>query len=224
LKVFRHKKDDTTVAFFVNEQIVRKDGLIDGTNNVSDPDAFKTVFSEDDNTITGNPVMPTGYVSNKVIILHKEEWEIGLDVGDNVLNIHIPGGRGRMPYEDCAYSLKTAISFYKEHYPNEHPKAFYCSSWLLGNGLELLLKEDSNIIRFQREFYLAPVKSDEKGTNFFMFGKYDISDVTPKTTLEKKLFEYMDKGIYMYNGCGFILFKDIQRYGEQYYRNRFITL
>lgn len=222
-KVYRNEKEDKTVAFFVSSHTVRKDGLVDGTSGITDKDAFQTVFTEDSDTVTGHPIKPTGTISDKIITLQKSEWINVLDIGDKMLNIHIPR-RGRMPFEECADSFKRAIPFYKEHFPEEDLKAFHCGSWLLGNGLELLLDQDSNIIRFQREFYLAPAKSDAGATKFFVFGKYDITGITPKTSLEKKIVEFEQKGISMYNGWGFFLFRDIHRYGEQYYRNHFMEL
>jgi hypothetical protein len=223
LKVYRHKTIGKTVAFFTSPQKIRTDGLMDGTNGITDENAFETIFEEDEKIVKGNPIIPTGYVSEKVITLPKSEWELALDEGDQMLNIHIPR-RGRMPFEEIEYSLKSAIPFYNKHFPEVPIKAFFCSSWLLGNCLEKLLDENSNIIRFQREFYLAPQRSNEGSAIFFVFGRSDYRQLVPKTTLEKKIFESKEKGYHLYNGIGFILFEDMPRLGEQQYRKRFIEI
>jgi len=202
--------------------MIRKDGLIDGTCGVTDTEAFETTFLETDDIVEGYPIIPTGFVSNKKVTLHKNEWKNILNTGDKMLNIHIPR-RGKMPFDEIVKSLRDAIPFYKKHFPDEQCKAFLCGSWLLGNGLELLLDENSNIIKFQREFYLAPAKSDSGATKFFVFGKYDITGIEPKTTLEKNIVEFEKKGIYMYNGYGVILFEDADRYGSHFYRNSYLN-
>ena len=145
-----------------------------------------------------------------------------MDEGDQMLNIHIPR-RGRMPFEEIEYSLKSAIPFYNKHFPEVPIKAFFCSSWLLGNCLEKLLDENSNIIRFQREFTWL-LKDRTKAPPSSFVSEKRLLTACSETTLEKKIFESKEKGYHLYNGIGFILFEDMPRLGEQQYRKRFIEI
>lgn len=77
-----------------------------------------------------------------------------------VIDLHIPES-GPMTPAAIDASLDEARAFFPRHFPDEHYTAFGCGSWLLDPQLLEYLPEDSNIIRFQRRFELAPYKEPE---------------------------------------------------------------
>lgn len=85
--------------------------------------------------------------------------ELGLEKGDNVLDVHIPAGADLSP-EAVKESLELAKEFYAKHYPEFEFKHFICYSWMMDTELSKLLNPDSKILKFQNMFTL--VKSEEK--------------------------------------------------------------
>ncbi|WP_433501597.1 hypothetical protein ACQP1K_20195 [Sphaerimonospora sp. CA-214678] len=80
--------------------------------------------------------------------------------GDTAIGLHIPES-GPMTPEAVAASLDEARAFFPRHFPGERYTAFSCGSWLLDPQLLEYLPEDSNIVRFQRRFELAPYEEPE---------------------------------------------------------------
>jgi hypothetical protein len=77
-----------------------------------------------------------------------------------VIDLHIPES-GPMTPGAIDASLDEARAFFPRHFPDERYTAFGCGSWLLDPQLLEYLPEDSNIIRFQRRFELAPYQEPE---------------------------------------------------------------
>lgn len=76
------------------------------------------------------------------------------------IDLHIPDSGPLLP-EAVDASLDAARAFFPRHFPDEHPTAFSCGSWLLDPQLREYLPESSNIIRFQRRFELDPYEKPE---------------------------------------------------------------
>ncbi len=70
-----------------------------------------------------------------------------------------------------------------------------------------LLPEHANIVRFQKAFHLFPIRGGEKQTMERVFGRYPIRmDTAPqKTTLQRSLLTYMQKGGRLRTGGGILL-------------------
>lgn len=77
------------------------------------------------------------------------------------INTHIPSS-GRLNHEECVASYKKAASFWKEYFQIETP-VFCCDSWLLFPEHEKFLPQQSNILRFQRDYRIYDSHTDEKG-------------------------------------------------------------
>lgn len=77
-----------------------------------------------------------------------------LPPGTCAIGTHIPGN---MPLEPraCDASFTRARDFVASHFP-DRPAAFICHSWLLDPQLADYLQAESNLVRFQRRFTLAP--------------------------------------------------------------------
>lgn len=78
----------------------------------------------------------------------------GLKKGDPVIEVHIPADGPILP-EECEASLVSARKFFAEYYPEYRYEYFTCHSWLLDPTLKKLLRDNSNIIRFQDMFQNA---------------------------------------------------------------------
>ncbi len=77
--------------------------------------------------------------------------EIGVKQGAPVLEIHIPQN-GPLYSEKCLDSMEAAKAFFATYFPDAAYKCFTCFSWLLDDTLLDFMREDSNIIKFQRLF------------------------------------------------------------------------
>lgn len=76
----------------------------------------------------------------------------GPEIGEPILNIHIPDMSGSLAPQACADSLRAAEDFFPRHFPEVPYRYAVCRSWLLDEQLTEYLKPDSNIVRFQRMF------------------------------------------------------------------------
>ena len=74
--------------------------------------------------------------------------DVDVKMGEAYLDVHIPHGT---PFteESCQESFCMAREFYAKHYPEFEYNYFGCYSWLLDTTLRKLLREDSNIVKFQ---------------------------------------------------------------------------
>lgn len=79
--------------------------------------------------------------------------EENLQVGDPILDIHIPAV-GPLTPEECARSIAMAKEFFAKYFPEHRYQGFVCHSWLLDESLKEILPADSNILQFQKLFNL----------------------------------------------------------------------
>ncbi|WP_051201123.1 acyltransferase domain-containing protein [Butyrivibrio sp. XPD2002] len=91
----------------------------------------------------------TRQVNAKLFRIGELEYEI-IDGNEN-LYLHIPSD-AVMKSAPLNMSLDMAKEFFAKYFPEKENSAIRCESWLLAPKLKTLLKEDSNIIRFQNAF------------------------------------------------------------------------
>jgi hypothetical protein len=82
---------------------------------------------------------------------HNDYPQYDLKKGDPVIEVHIPAD-GALSMEACEESFAMAREFFAKYFPEFEYRYFTCHSWLLDTTLQAYLKEDSNIIRFQKLF------------------------------------------------------------------------
>ncbi len=185
----------------------RQDGLWDGTQDIFDPDAWLPVLTITPAAITGQPIDPAGYAQNRNLTLPAKQWRQALKPGDPILSIHIPEG-GPMDFDACGESLAQAPTFFARHFP-EHPKpaAFHCSTWFFDSQLQSIMPPHSNIIRFQREFYLYPALSSENETFNRVFGSMppDLRTAPRDTSLRRAILDFTLAGNHLRCASGFRL-------------------
>lgn len=115
----------------------------------------KTLFYEDDEKYIGHIVSPRGIVDSKPTEFPKSVWRDYMRRGTHTLEIHIPSKIEYTP-ENIKESYKSALDFYKDFYPNHHPKAIAGYSWIFAPQLELVMPHDSNILKVNRSMHLLP--------------------------------------------------------------------
>jgi len=152
------------------------------------------------------------------MFLTNSDWELALQEGDDVLDIHIPRS-GPFTVEACRESLRQAYEFFPRHWPDQPFKASSSHTWFFTPQLQQLLPPESNIVCFQREFYLYP--SFRGGPGFlwsFVFGeRYPDRATAPRDTLLRKaVLEWLDQGGELFDLSG-VRFHGPDDWGSQPY-------
>jgi hypothetical protein len=130
------------------------------------------------------------------------------ETGDPLLSLHIPAFSGPMTPAACDASLERAERFFPRHFPEEPATVAVCHSWLLDRQLGTYLSDDSNIIRFQRRFELAPADESldsDAMTISFVFGKELPADpdlLPRRTALERAVGDHLRAGHHWRMGSG----------------------
>lgn len=221
IKVYRNKKNNEVVALMEGGIKIRDDGRFDGNNSMEGSHSYWFSFMDEKNGfVTANPVRPDGIVSRKLVSVSLSEWELVLQKGDPVLGIHIPRG-GRMPYEMCIESINTACDFFHNHFPEQPFNGFTLGTWFLDPQLKKMLPASSNIVRFQKEFYLYRHSDSDGLLRRFVFNGFapDSPDAPKESSLQQAILDYVAKGNHMYTCSGFILNDDMDYFGADFYQS-----
>jgi hypothetical protein len=133
--------------------------------------------------------------------------EDGLDVqpGEPVISVHIPRYAGPLQRELVDESFARARQFFPTRFPDEAPRYFVCSSWLLDPVLGERLPARSNILDFQRRFTIRRYdEPDDSGTLLFVYGNPDLPRASyPRgTSLERGIMAHLDAGEHWHGGRG----------------------
>ncbi len=210
IKVYRNLYTGSLKVLSSGGVKFRPDGQVDGTNDIFANDrAWFSIFVEDDESIQGCPIHPNGYALFERIILPKNTYELELQKGDPILDIHIPAGE-KLTRQSCLDSYHKAVDFFRRYFPEISPKGFSCQSWLLDNQLTKILPSTSNIVQFQQDYYGYPFLTDDFQTFERVFGNkpQDYGKVDCKTPLQKSIIDFVKKGNNMRMGAGFFLKKE----------------
>ena len=196
----------------------RKDGQFDGVNGITDPEAFTTVFTETEDEIRGNPVLPEGIVSQETVMLDKRIWRKALCEDDYLLALHIPGGEGYTT-ERVRNSCEKALEFYDRYYPEYDYIGFWSESWLYDPGLRAILAPDRNIIRVQKQFYCYPTEEGDRMIRLEVLGdeNADHRKLQPRNSLERGMFGVWERGGRFHTTGMFLLREEVPRIGEDPY-------
>lgn len=136
----------------------------------------------------------------------------GLDLpaGAPCLSLHIPEFLGPLSPESCERSLALAGAFFARHFAGEPYRAALCHSWLLDPQLKRYLAADSNIVRFQERFRLAPQDAEPVDSEpvQFVFGdpELPVESLPRRTVLERAVGDHLLSGGHWYIGHGWFPF------------------
>jgi hypothetical protein len=211
-RVYRHKADRSVIAIPECGIRFRRDGLVDGTTGVTDPQAWDSVLVEEQEHVRGGAVCSDGHATRKRVEIRLSDWEVLLEKGTKLLDVHIPAD-GPMDPRSCLESYQMANEFFPRFFPEHRYTGFVCCSWLLDPELEKILPAESNIVQFQREFYLLPTLSDDQQTFERVFGGRpdDLTEAPRDTSLRRAILDHYLAGNRMSKGYGFIPADEIGR-------------
>lgn len=220
IKVYRHAASRKVCALSVSGINFRGDGQIDGTNSIFDrQSAWTSTLFEQENKVQGYPVRPLGYADKTPVVLPRDEWSEVLAAGAAVLDVHIPED-GRLDHQACGESMKQAVRFYRDKFPETKIEALVCTSWLLDPQLQLILDKNANIVKFQREVYLYPVLSDDRQIfeRVFHTATPDVRQLNAASSLQKAILKHVKAGNRMHGAAMFLLADDVELWGSQPYQ------
>jgi len=204
---FIHKINGRVLALSASNVKIRSDGFVDGTNDVFDPQAFTPVFTRTHDSVSGHPIHPLGWVLPKPITLALADWSPALAPGDPILDIHIPES-GPMDLDLCGESIRQALDFFPRYFPEAAPAvALHCCTWFFDFQYQKILPPTSNMVRFQREFYLFPVVSQDRDVFCRVFGAPpdDLTTAPRNTTLQRAILDFTLAGNRLRSAGGFLL-------------------
>ncbi|WP_062110033.1 acyltransferase domain-containing protein [Bacillus niameyensis] len=200
VKVFRNRANGSVVA-------LSDDGVKFSANGQKEDDhKWTSILEHDGDVVKGNKITPNGTVDREPMELSMKEWELVLEEGDRILEVHIPEG-SKMTYELCKDSYRQAKEFAATYLPDQNIKAFTCTSWLLSPQLRQILPESSNIVKFQSDYYCTTLLPDDTQMFERVFGMKldDLSNAPHDTSLRRALLDYVADGNSVRGGAGFIL-------------------
>lgn len=126
------------------------------------------------------------------------------------LEVHIPSS-GRLDDDAVIDSLKRAYEFFRgTEYMHGGILICECSSWLLYPGLEEALPEDSNVVRFSRNFEITLSKDDPEFEDCWrVFNKNwdnDASALPRTTSMQRCIADRLASGKTMGSAVGVLAF------------------
>lgn len=118
------------------------------------------------------------------------------------LEVHIAAGKP-LDIEACEASFRASKPFFEKYFPEYQYDRLTCYSWLLDSNLRTWLKEDSNILRFQKFFTVEYLKEEDAALRYTFPWNTTRDNIppTPTTGLYAKLREHVLAGGKLY--CGF---------------------
>jgi hypothetical protein len=116
--------------------------------------------------------------------------------GDTVIDVHIPSGTG-LRYEDCMKSYQEAEKFFEKRFLGS-VTPFVCYSWLLYPPNKEILPENSNILKFIKDYDMINVSVDEEKTDLWRIYYKEANKVPvdlPRTTsLQRAYADWLSQG------------------------------
>lgn len=134
------------------------------------------------------------------------EYELTNFEGKDAVSIHIPSDAAFVP-ENVEVSLRLAADFIQRVYPKYAQAEYFCESWLLSPRLAELVKETSNIRKFQKLFIIKKDMPEDTEYMEWMFGKEpgtSLEELPENTSLQIKTKELMKNGGNIGAGIGIL--------------------
>lgn len=216
--VYRNRHSDEVLALAGPGMRFRQDGHIDGTNGIYDPEnSWESTLECSQGKLTGYPISSDGTAVRKLVSIEKADWQELLARDAGMLDVHIPSG-AKMDHDACIESFKMAGEFFPKYFPEHSIGGFFCESWLLDHAFSEILSPKTNIVKFQKEFYMLPVLSGAEGTYSRVFGKIpeDISQAPRDSSLRRAIVDYVTAGNAVHSAMGFMPFDEIGRKHDYY--------
>lgn len=185
--------------------------------------AFTTELEITDKGWSGNPVDPYGFILPQKQFFSAEEWDVILEPGDVMIDMHIPGGGGMTP-ELCKESFRLAKEYFSKRYAGKFKEVVICHSWIFNTQFEEKMP-DGNLGKQMKECYLFPHASNGQDGMFFLFGKYmkeeDFATAPRDTRLRSTMLDLAQTPEQLRCGGMIYFLEDLDHYGEGVYRKNF---
>jgi len=238
VRVYKNKINGTKLVLTAGYKKFRADGEVSGSNGIeAGGDGFEGYFKEYDENgkrfAEGVVISPYGKALDKTAKLDLSEWETVLAEGFPAFDLHIPSD-GAFDPAACRDSFERIVAFSKTHSQAIENlsglkglfNAFKLGSWLIDAQLDGVLPPESNLVKYLREFYLIPAKSDHQGFTFWVFDRVEPDANNPasehtRTSLQRSVLDHMRKGGAMRYNLGIMMFEDVKDYGSEKYRRNF---
>ena len=193
---------------------LHKSGFVFGVTGYKDEEgSWLANICETEESYIGYAYNSKAIVDPTPVTLPKNKWKKIVSKGDNVIDLHIPGGGGLTP-ELVDESLAEIKEFISGHYPEYNYEVFQCWSWLCDPQLIEILGEDTNISKFTARFTPIRVPDDSMPVFRFVFNiphtGFKIEDLPENTTLERKLKNHFLSGKHIYGTAGYFLKGDVK--------------
>jgi hypothetical protein len=216
------RRDNGEITLLADpEQPLREDGYACGAGRSEDapPDenAWYPVFAASPDGWRGQRVHPAGFVEKPVLAFSASTWQLALQKDDPILDLHIPR-KDPLNAQTCAASYAQALEFFPRLYPDRLPKALFCHTWMFTPQLQQFLPPESNLVKFQREFYLYPHAGSLGFLWSFVFGeKYPDRTTAPRdTSLRRAVLDWLEAGGEIFDLPG-LMFHPPEAWGTQPY-------
>ena len=205
------------------EMPLREDGYAWGAGRPQGSDippedetTWRPVFESTPEGWSGHPVSPQGQVRRAPVWLPAAEWELILEPGDTVLDLHIPR-RDVFTVDECRASYAQALEFFARTFPDRPHKVLFCHTWIFTPQLQRFLPPMSNLVRFQREFYLYPNAGTAGYLWAFVFGGHPDPATAPRdTSLRRTVLDWLSGGGEIFDLAG-LMFHGPAEWGTQPY-------
>lgn len=218
---FRHRVTKSILLLGDPSTPLRGDGYAEGAGGKpsGEEESWHAVFEATPAGWRGNRINPEGYTLREESFLLRSEWERVLKHGDTILDLHIPRG-DKLTVKECRESIQAAYQFFPAIFPDRPFKGLYCHTWFFTPQFQKFLPPESNIVRFQREFYLYPHPGGPGFMWSFIFGeKYPDATTAPRdTSLRRAVLDWMAEGNELFDLPGLMLHAPDQ-WGTQLYYN-----
>ena len=142
----------------------------------------------------------TYFINNRLIEVGRLQFE---SINDNQVKIHIPAGE-KLDIEKVTKSIEDSKLLLKKYY-NVKKTKYICESWLLSQEIASMLDENSNIVKFQKMFDIRQDKNGIDDILNFVFNMRECdnyNNLSEKTSLQRKIKEFLINGGKIYNGYG----------------------
>jgi hypothetical protein len=219
IAVYRHARTGEAVALAGHGSRFDHGGRFTSAKAPTAGGGWRATLTRRGQTIRGYPISPLGFALRQAVELDARQWKPALKKGDPVLYVHVPA-MGPMDFDACGKSFAAAMRFFPRHFPKHKFKAFCSGSWLFDDQLGDHLPAESNIVRFQREFYLLPL---EEASDFQtwerVFGSKpeDLARAPRDTALRRAILDHALKGG-RWRAAGMVLLRGDLDWGKQVYR------
>ena len=218
---FRHGSNGHVVALAERGARFDREGHAVNAEAEPSPGEWTAPLETGESEVVGTPISPYGIALRREARLPLAEWQCVLKPGDATLDMHIPAGGGMTP-ERCVDSMRRAVPFFRQYFPDKAFQSITCSSWIFGPQLEAILPPTANLVQYMRELYLFPVPTYGDGGLWFIFFRHDFDPrtVPRETTVQRAVADYVAAGKTWRVGGMFTLVDDLVHYGSAHYRTK----